>query len=379
MELFGYRSIGGNTLSSRVQLDATVETLAAASDYSFDGQSTFTVPYFEVPSDFTLGVIYGPSGTGKSTLLKEFGEIATTSWDPSKAVASQVDYNLLMRLGLSSIPSLCRPYHVLSNGEKHRADIAMTIGHGCVIDEFTSVCHRELAQSISIGLKKVIDQHEYKNVVIATCHEDVIKWLQPDWVANTLTGQFQDGRLERPCSRYDVVPCSSKAWSIFSDHHYLSSEINKSAHCWLMIKDNEAICGFAASLAFPNRAFNNAWKGHRTVILPDFQGMGLGSKLSDTIAQLHLDRGLRYFSKTAHPKLGAYRDRSPLWRPTSKNGISRKDYLSSERSGKYKNKAVHASRVCFSHEYVGSAKSSNQASKQREQRERHEQVQLTLF
>ena len=195
MDLFDYKKIGGQTLTSKVELEPTVEKLAEVSDYSFDGESTFKVPSFEVPQDFSLGVIFGPSGSGKSTLLKEFSNSFETSplWDGNKAIASQVDPNLLMRLGLSSIPSLCRPYHVLSTGEKHRADIAKTLKDGCVIDEFTSVCNRDLAQSISVGVRNVIDHYGYKNVVIATCHEDVINWLEPDWVANTLTRRLVEG------------------------------------------------------------------------------------------------------------------------------------------------------------------------------------------
>jgi GNAT superfamily N-acetyltransferase len=44
-------------------------------------------------------------------------------------------------------------------------------------------------------------------------------------------------------------------------------------------------------------------RGHRAVILPDFQGMGIGVRFTEIVAQIHLDEGHR-FSRTAHPKLG---------------------------------------------------------------------------
>lgn len=370
MDLFSYRKIGGQALTSKVELDDIVRRVAEASDYTFEGESTFCVPTFEIPRDFSLGVIYGPSGSGKSSLLSEIGEATEVIWEPNKAIASQVDPNLLMRLGLSSIPSLCRPYHVLSTGEKHRADIAQTLRSDCVIDEFTSVCNRDLAQSISVGVRNVIDHFGYKNVVIATCHEDVINWLEPDWVANTLTRRLVEGRSERQPSTFKILPCSIKAWSIFIDHHYLSSDINKSAHCWLLVNETNMICGFASAIPFPSRDLRNAWREHRTVILPDFQGMGLGSKLSNAIAKMYYDRGCRYFSKTAHPKLGEHRNNSNLWKPTSMNQVSRKssyEGMSEKRAGYWstsKNKyargaytsfdyEAHAHRLCYSHEYVG--------------------------
>ena len=211
MDLLKYRKIGGYRKTSKVSLDDTLKSLASMSDYSFSGESSFDVPTFDVPSEFTLGVIYGSSGTGKSTLLEEFGSIQDFQWDSSKAIASQVDHQLLMQLGLSSIPSLCRPYHALSTGEKHRADIAVSLKNGCVIDEFTSVCNRALAKSISIGLRKTIDKQGYKNIVIASCHEDVLDWLEPDWTINTITGALVEGRFKRQKSEYRLTSCSVKA------------------------------------------------------------------------------------------------------------------------------------------------------------------------
>ena len=361
MDLFNYRKIGGQTLTSKVDLEPTIQRVAEVSDYRFNGESSFTVPTFKVPQDFSLGVIFGPSGSGKSTLLKEMGGVKEIVWKGNLAIASQVEPNLLMKIGLSSIPSLCRPYHVLSTGEKHRAEIAISLKDGCVIDEFTSVCNRDLAHSISVGVRNVIDHYGYRNVVIATCHEDVINWLEPDWVANTLTRRLGGGRAGRLSSDFIGLPCSTEAWSVFCDHHYLSSEINKSAHCWLLVNEHDTICGFGSAIPFPSRDLRNAWREHRTVILPDFQGMGLGSKLSNAVAKMFYDRGCRYFSKTAHPKLGEHRNNSEIWKPTSMNKVSRKNSYQGMGSNNSKKRGAytsfdyeaHADRLCYSHEYIG--------------------------
>jgi len=355
-----FKKIGGYTKTIKVELDSTLLK------YTDSTQSSFSIPEFEVPQDFSLGVIYGSSGTGKSTLLQEFGAIDSFQWDANKAIASQVNPDLLMRLGLSSIPSLCRPYHVLSTGEKHRADIAVSLQDGCVIDEFTSVCNRDLAKSISIGLRNTIDKLGVKNVVLASCHEDIIEWIEPDWVINTNTKTITVGRTKRLPSTYRIIPCSTKAWDIFKKHHYLSADINAGAYCWLMLNDKDNICGFTSSLANPGRDTKNAWRGHRTVILPDYQGLGLGTRLSEAVAQMFIDKGCRYFSKTAHPKLGEHRNNSPLWKPTSTNLVNReKDYTSMAEkitdTGKYKFSArhylSHSKRLCYSHEYIGDGSS----------------------
>jgi GNAT superfamily N-acetyltransferase len=54
------------------------------------------------------------------------------------------------------------------------------------------------------------------------------------------------------------------------------------------------------------------WRGCRTVILPDFQGLGIGVRFSDAIADIHIEDGYRYFSKTAHMRMGEYRQHSPI-------------------------------------------------------------------
>lgn len=347
--------VGGEKLEARVTLDETLIDLAQACDYSFSGVSEFQVPSMIPPQNYSLGLIVGGSGTGKSSLLKHFGGVSNHTWDSSKAVASQVEPQALMRLGLSSIPSLCRPYHILSEGEKHRADIARALTLGVsVIDEFTSTVHRDLARTICIGLRRWVDKNKGQRLVLATCHEDVAEWLEPDWVFNTNTGLLVEGRSERRPLKLEIYPCSVKAWSTFSNHHYLTGKINAGARCWLGVIDNKPVA-FGSALALPHPTIKKAWREHRTVVLPDYQGMGLGSKLSNYIASLFLNEGCRYFSKTAHPAFGEYREASPLWVATSKNKMSRQDYLKAEGDVKYSAelRRKNAGRFCYSHEFVG--------------------------
>ena len=92
----------------------------------------------------------------------------------------------------------------------------------------------------------------------------------------------------------------------------------------------------------------DAWRGHRTVVLPDFQGMGIGVRISEAVGEVLLENGCRYFSKTIHPKMGASRENSSKWKPTSKNRKIRRDY------GEHSNFAWETRKIAsFSHEYIG--------------------------
>lgn len=352
-DLFSSLKIGGQILKTTVEIDKTLTKLTQMNDFNFDGNISFKVPTFIPPQEFKIGLIVGPSGTGKTSLLKCFGKEMIFKPNHKKAVASQIDPNLLMKMGLGSIPNLCKPYHVLSNGEKHRVDLAYALMMGGkVFDEFTSTVHRSLARNISISLKKYIDKNNITNFVVSSCHEDIIEYLHPDWVFNTNTKQLIEWGLERQPIKFTISKCDHRAWRYFKDFHYLTSELNKASSCWALY-DEKSLAGFYAALSFPGPV-KNAYRGHRLVIHPDYQGMGLSSILVEYVASFYTSNNKRFFTKTAHPKLGLYRDNSIKWRATSKNHKKRLDY-NENNINKYdvKNKEIHKNRLCYSHEFIG--------------------------
>jgi ABC-type ATPase with predicted acetyltransferase domain len=189
-----------NPLISSVERDEFIIASEKAFDCIFDGTSKFYPWEFpiKIPEKFKLGVIVGSSGSGKSTMLKNFGQEALPVWDPNKSIVSHFEdpddaINKLGSVGLNSIPSWYKPYHVLSNGEKFRADLARKIKSNTVIDEFTSVVDRDVAKAASVSLSKYIKNNDIENVVISTCHHDILDWLEPDWVLNMDTGELLHG------------------------------------------------------------------------------------------------------------------------------------------------------------------------------------------
>jgi GNAT superfamily N-acetyltransferase len=342
-------------LTITVEVDQTLLNALEPFDYKFDGTSTFDLPNFDAPKrdgSWAIGLIVGPSGTGKSQLLKKhYGITPDPTWDGKKGIASQVPYQKLGAVGLNSVPSWCRPYHVLSNGEQFRARMAAMLDTNTSFDEFTSVVDRTIAKSCSHALQRQIRNDKLTGVVFATCHYDITEWLQPDWVFDTLTSSLTVGRSlwRRPDVHLSIERCDKGWWSVFKKHHYLSDDLNKSSRCYLA-KWNGNPVGFVSVLPMPSGTLKNAWREHRVVVFPDYQGVGIGVRLSDAIAQMYVDEGKRYYSKTAHPRMGEYRNRSKLWKPTVKNMKTRQDYKAGH-DRKYSSMA-HADRLCYSHEYI---------------------------
>ena len=150
-----------------------------------------------MPDNWKIGLIVGGSGTGNSTIGYElFGDKIKDEFKyKSKSVvddmpeSSSIDdiTKMFYSVGFGSVPSWLKPYNVLSNGEKMRVDLArkMLESDFIVFDEFTSVVDREVAKTMCMAIKKMIDKNKDKKFVAISCHHDIVEYLQPDWVYNT--------------------------------------------------------------------------------------------------------------------------------------------------------------------------------------------------
>lgn len=153
-----------------------------------------------LPNDWQIGVIVGPSGTGKTTIARElFGDCfiplpehrnPSVIMDmPQGSTVGEIT-RMFTSLGFSSVPSWLKPYPVLSNGEKMRANLAYTLlsattDNPVAYDEFTSVVDRDVAHNLCLALHKHIKRTPGLRFIAVTCHSDILDWLQPDWVYST--------------------------------------------------------------------------------------------------------------------------------------------------------------------------------------------------
>ena len=139
-------------------------------------------------------------------MLKESGTPPKLEYDFPKAVVSQFPNldeeevcDLLCGVGLSSVPTWLRKPQELSNGERARLDLCMSLYRAreagiALIDEFSSVVNRDVAKSMSYALQRYVRQKKLK-VVICSCHFDIIEWLTPDYIFN-LEHKDKDGNVE---------------------------------------------------------------------------------------------------------------------------------------------------------------------------------------
>jgi GNAT superfamily N-acetyltransferase len=152
--------------------------------------------------------------------------------------------------------------------------------------------------------------------VAVTCHYDVVEWLEPDWVLDMATGELvrgwlAGGRLRRPPMCLEVFRCRREMWRLFAKHHYLSGSLSPGCRCYVAAWEGEPVA-FAAVL----RAVGGerVWRISRVVVLPDFQGIGIGGRLCAELGELYREVGERLTITTSHPAMIAHLKRSRLWR-----------------------------------------------------------------
>ena len=186
-------------LRSNVSVDNYTEYVCDKYDLQTREEIITEVPLLDTSelSDFkwNIGVLCGNSGSGKSTLLSTLGEPKNPIYDYSKSIISQFPHmsehdvcELLSSVGLSSVPVWLHKPNELSNGERARLDLCWILANAkeneiILYDEFSSVINRAVAKSMSYALQRYVREKNLK-IILASCHFDIIEWLNPDWVFN---------------------------------------------------------------------------------------------------------------------------------------------------------------------------------------------------
>jgi ABC-type dipeptide/oligopeptide/nickel transport system ATPase subunit len=252
----------------------------------------------DLDSDFQIGLILGNSGSGKTTLAKKiYGE---NSFD------FQVDYNrpiidqfpekmsydersnILNSIGLSQVVCWIRPVSTLSNGQKFRAEAALKIAKAdnevVCIDEWTSVVDRTVAKVMSHSLQKAARKFN-KKFVLCSCHYDVVEWLQPNWIIDCNKQSFENRGLLRQNRNeklnFEIRSVQKSSWSMFSRYHYLSDKLpGGKIYTFGLFYENQQI-GFQCFANYVPTRKNDIpiYHFNRTVIHPDYVGLGLGLKM----------------------------------------------------------------------------------------------------
>lgn len=345
--------------SSNIQKSFRVDSVIGRFDISLQKIEERFTGSINLPEHWSIGLIMGKSGSGKTTILNElFPELAAKKpvYTNQSVVDDMPDKSVdeivkaFNSVGFSSPPSWLKPYHVLSNGEKMRVDLANAIlqpENMFVFDEFTSVVDRQVAKIGSFAIQKAVRKTN-KQFIACTCHYDVEDWLLPDWVFNTDTMTFQlSQKKNRPKLNFKVFQSDKRYWKMFARHHYLSSEHSNAAKVYVATVDDQ-ICAFCSVIYFPHPSVKNMRKIHRLVVLPDYQGISVGILLLTEVAKIQINDGYRLGITTSAPSLVFGLKKNKEWLCKS---IGRKSKSKSKSISKQFKSTISTNRITASFEY----------------------------
>lgn len=280
--------------------------------------------------EWNIGLIVGASGTGKTTIAKnvfkdfklfegyEWSKNAIVDDFPKDLTAKEIT-EALSKVGFSSPPDWLKPFSVLSNGQKMRAELARVIleeNQPIIYDEFTSVVDRQVAQIGSAAIQKFIRKMNKKFVAVS-CHYDIEEWMEPDWIYDVNKHEFRWGCLRRPEIEVDIRKAQSNEWKQFMEFHYLSHAHNSSAHRYIAQINGQPVA-WCSVLHFPHPKVKNMKRVHRIVVKPDYQGIGVGARFMSEIANKYKSDGYRFSLVTSSPSFIHGLQRNKEWVMTRK-------------------------------------------------------------
>lgn len=206
------------------------------------------------------------------------------------------------------------------------------------MDEFTSVVDRQIARIGASAFSRAWRRRPTGQVILLSCHRDIVDWVEPDWLLDTEDFSFRRGSLwRRPKIEIAVLETNWSPWPCFEPHHYLKLPQMIGATNYVALHQGEPVAHVAVATTTGLKSARMC----RLVVMPEWQGAGVGLRFMEHIAERWLQGQNRYSKPmttifhTSHPGLSAALRRRPCWLYTSgrvlgESGLS--SYLTMARS-----------------------------------------------
>lgn len=109
---------------------------------------------------------------------------------------------------------------------------------------------------------------------------------------------------------------------------------------------DNTLVAMCAVLPIPSGNTKHGFRPTRTVVLPDYQNLGIGTKLSEFLGDYYLSKGYKFYYRSSHLRLREFWKNSPYWVATSHNDKK------GDLNRNFSNKNYRNERICGSYEYM---------------------------
>ena len=126
-----------------------------------------------------------------------------------------------------------------------------------------------------------------------------IGWSQTGSSAPTLWSTLK--KRKHPTINLQVYRCSPTLWQMFRQYHYLSGSLASTARCYTAVYQDRPIA-FIAVVHIHMKA--RYYRVTRLVVLPDYQGIGVGKRTLNFIAELYTSQTkIPFYILTSNPQI----------------------------------------------------------------------------
>eukprot|EP00924_Labyrinthula_sp_SR-Ha-C_P002998 maker-scaffold_58-snap-gene-0.24-mRNA-1 protein AED:0.11 eAED:0.20 QI:0/0/0/1/1/1/3/0/725 len=406
-----------------VQHDKHTKRCETLFDHEFTGENLLQLnnSNFETllnkNQHFRIGIITGKSGSLKSALAKHYFSEDTKVYFPKEepvlscfskskktvevfnifssciavleliTILSETSFNDLSPC-LKEVTKLS--YLLCSNNELKERVIC--------VDEFLSCFDMATCIELQKSIFEYIRENTAHKWIFVMCKEFILRSLA-DWVFQTdahlrilntrttrgasCSSHFTSSESAypgKPILHLKLLACSSKDY--FKEYHYKTEKLSKKCYPFVLVKEEKQVfqlVGFVAAISQIGKFSGfKAFRAHRTVILPNWQGIGLGSLLSDLSGEIFTQSSLTerdifvnvatsyenvfdehnipgvYFGQTVHPLFGGYRERSSRWKPAKHNNTVQEYKIETWKQRKKGIRVkLNTPKFIYSHIYIG--------------------------
>jgi GNAT superfamily N-acetyltransferase len=125
---------------------------------------------------------------------------------------------------------------------------------------------------------------------------------------------------------------------MFSRYHYLNHSHNNASTVYVATV-NDCVAGFCSVIHFPHPKAKDIKRIHRLVVLPDYQGCGIGGVLLSNVCNMYPKNRMRLV--TSQPALIYSLKKTNKWKLLRKGRLS-----AGSNTGTIQNKKVKGSTSC---------------------------------
>jgi GNAT superfamily N-acetyltransferase len=98
-----------------------------------------------------------------------------------------------------------------------------------------------------------------------------------------------------------VRRCNNSMWKSFRQYHYLNGKLGAGVRCYASFYNQKPVAFIAV---VHTRMKSNYFRVSRLVVLPDYQGIGLGKRLLNFTAEFYTSQiNLPFYIVTSNPQL----------------------------------------------------------------------------